>query len=501
MRKTRGLRLLAALTAGAVCAPAFGTGSAAAAGAPPAPEEALEAARAALDPDPGAPAARDTTLAMRDLALAVPKLRGKERRAAIRILARPTDNPDPNRDTYAVREEPPLCNAHFCVHYVRTTPDAPSPIDANLNGVPDYVESVLAAAEASYNVQNQSLGWPRAKSDGTLGGGNGLTDIYIANVGDSRIFGYAVPDPPPAQQCARSCFSYLVVDNDYSPAEYGYPDPGIPLRVTLAHEYNHVLQFGIDAVQDGWLFESTAVWAEEKTFPNDNDYLNYLPRFAKTSTTPITQFSGGRGLRIYGLGVFQHWLDSGDGGYGPEVVLGSWKSSTKTKPKDFGIAAVDRSIRQRGGKGFAQEFVKFAAATAEWQVTGGFPDSLAYPTVKRKGKLGRGRKTVTLDHTSYALFDVRPGSKSTLKLKVKAERGTESGIALVGLDADSRSVTKKVKVLKRGGNGAVKLKGADEFERVTAVLVNADGRVKGYDRRKRDWIYSRNNARYRATIR
>ena len=33
------------------------------------------------------------------------------------------------------------------------------------------------------------------------------------------------------------------------------------------------LQFGIDTIQDGWLFESTAVWAEERTFPADNDYL------------------------------------------------------------------------------------------------------------------------------------------------------------------------------------------------------------------------------------
>ena len=493
-------RLLAAATVAVAVAPPAAGAAGVPAGSQATATQALEEVRAVLDANLGAPVpgSRDLTIALRDLALAVPKLEGRERRVAVRILARPTDNPDPNRDSWTVPEQPPHCSAHFCVHYVASTADAPSLADGNGNGVPDYVETISAAAEHSFNVQNGALGWPAARQDGGLGG-NGLTDIYIANVGDERIFGYASPDPPPVQRCARRCFSYLVLDNDYSPAEFGYPDPSIPLRVTMAHEYNHVLQFGIDAVQDVWLFESTAVWAEEKTFPDGNDYLNYLPKFAATSAVPITNGKGGGGLRVYGLGTFQHWLE---GNYGPSVVLGSWLNSTRTRPKDYAIASVDRAIRERGGKGFATEFSKFAAASAEWRSAGGFPDAGVYPDVARKGKLRRGKRPrrLVLDHTSYKLLKVAPSRRGRVKLRVKAERGVRAGIALVGRDDDTGAVKRKVKVLRKGGRGAVKLKAPDRFERITAVVVNADGRVKGFDPRRRDWVYTRNNVRFRASV-
>ncbi len=48
-------------------------------------------------------------------------------------------------------------------------------------------------------------------------GGNDLTDVYIKQLGDLRIFGYAAPDP---LQQTNSQRAFLVLDNDYSPAEY-----------------------------------------------------------------------------------------------------------------------------------------------------------------------------------------------------------------------------------------------------------------------------------------
>ena len=49
------------------------------------------------------------------------------------------------------------------------------------------------------------------------------------------------------------------------------------MQVTVAHEYNHILQFNYDVFEDVWLFEDTATWAEEQVYPGINDYLNYLP--------------------------------------------------------------------------------------------------------------------------------------------------------------------------------------------------------------------------------
>jgi hypothetical protein len=458
-------------------------------------------ALAGVDSPGGARA--DVTLALRDLALAMPRLRGEDRRLATALLARPTDNPDPHGHSWHAPEAPasPHCSAHFCVHWVEAEPDAPSLADADGtsdgDGVPDYVERMAAIAEQSYAIENGALGWPPPRSDGALGGGSGQTDVYLVDVGFQGLFGYSAPDPPPAQRCERACFAYLVMDDDFSPAQFGYADPGIPLSVTMAHEYNHVLQFGIDPIQDLWMFEATAVWAEEKVFPDANDYLNYLPRLASTPGTPITEASGGRGNRIYAAAVWNHWLEAG-AGYGPGVVLAAWRASKRTNPPDFAVAAYDRAIDAAGGRGFAREFVRFAAATAEWRTVGfGFPDAGAYPDVRRKGTLRRRPRPLRfqLDHTAYRLFDVDAGRRR-VKLRVRAERGVRAGLALVGRQGDELTgpVTVAARFLRKGGSGSVVLDSPDRFTRLTAVVVNADGRVRGFGRT--DWLYTRNNARF-----
>ncbi len=233
--ESRG-RLIAAALVAAVALALPATASADAGPGQPPPAAALEAAEQALTPGitpadsvpgpaPATPASADPSLALRDLAHALPRLEGAERRRAKAILARPTDNRDPIGDSYSVPEAAPYCGAHFCVHYVTSSKDAPSLTDAGgIHGVPDYVEKIDIAAEQSYAVENGPIGWPPPKPDGSLGG-SPVTDIYLVDVGGEGLFGYSAPDPPPAQSCSRTCFAYLVMDNDFSPAEFGYPDP------------------------------------------------------------------------------------------------------------------------------------------------------------------------------------------------------------------------------------------------------------------------------------
>lgn len=481
---------------------------------------ALAAARAALGLAPAARAAggdagrasagraaRDATLALRDLARAIPALDRAHRREARALLARPTDNPDPQGTTWAAppAAQSPHCSAHFCVHWVETGADAPSLADANGSGdgdgVPDYVEQTAAVAEHSYAVENGALGWPAPVSDG-FGAPpphDGKTDVYLAQIGDRGLFGYAAPDPPPRQSCKRSCFAYLVLDDDYSPAEFGYPDPAIPLAVTVAHEYNHVLQFGIDTFQDTWLFEASAVWAEEKAFPDANDYLFYLPSLAATPGTPITKPGGGGGNRIYAAAVWNHWLEAG-GGYGPGVVLDTWLSSTLTSPPDYAIGAFDRAIRRAGGRGFAREFLAFAAASAEWR-SSALPDAAVYPDVRRQGGLRPGsHRRFRLDHTALRLFGVRAAGRRAIQLRATVERGVRSGIALIGRRGDplGGTVTISSRFMERGGTASIRLRRPGRFDRLTAAIVNADGRVKGFG--GFDWAYRHDDRAFRVRV-
>ena len=207
--------------------------------------------------------------------------------------------------------------------------------------------------------------------------------------------------------------------------------------MTFAHEFNHLLQENYDHFQDLWMFESTATWSEDYVFPEINDYLGYLPAFARHPGEPLTDARAGGQLKIYGSAVWNHWLASGRPDYGVGLIPAAWDASTAAKPRDFAISAYDKAIRKAGGRGFSREFVKFAAATAEWRAGfGGVADASLYPEMKRAGELGRRTEQFKLDHTAYRLFDVAARGGG-VTLKAEAERGVRAGIALVARAGDS----------------------------------------------------------------
>src|SRR5690349_7149778 len=100
--------------------------------------------------------------------------------------ARP-DNPTPYDKTFGVEwdapEAPasPHCSEHFCVHWVEVSKDAPTLVDLNHDGTPDFVEAVDDDAEVAYSVENGAMGWPAPVSD-VARGGDARTDVYIVNL-------------------------------------------------------------------------------------------------------------------------------------------------------------------------------------------------------------------------------------------------------------------------------------------------------------------------------
>ena len=244
--------------------------------------------------------------------------------------ARPTDDPDPNRNAYTVPQAPrsPACGPNFCVHWVAEGIDAPSLADANGDGVPNFVEEVLRVAEHVHSIENGKLGWREPKSDGHEGGGNGKTDIYLSEIG-GELFGYSAPDRGQASKdhrIPRRLHGYLVLDNDYSSFEFPGTKPSQDLKVTLAHEYNHILQFGYDAFQDPWFAESSATWMEDQVYNGINDYLRYVRRWVKRWETPLTTSS----IKEYGSAVWNEWLAHR---YGLAIVRKAWAGAIHTRPR------------------------------------------------------------------------------------------------------------------------------------------------------------------------
>jgi hypothetical protein len=297
------------------------------------------------------------------------------------------------------------------------------------------------------------------------------------------------------------------MDNDYIQAEYQrYSDPLPPLRVTAAHEYNHVLQFGYDVLQDTGMFEGTAVWMEDRVYDDVNDYVNYLRDWTKLSLMPITQYNASNrddpyNVKVYGDAVWNRWIDDH---YGQEVVRGAWERSLGTRPASFAPGAYEASLVASGrGRSFFNAFTSFAAETAEWRAAGSgfFSEGSTFPDMQRTGDdQSPGAVTLvadgsgligSLDHTSYALFDVKPTSAARVKVVGEAPSGTRSAFALVGREGDevTGKATVALKRLPKGGRGVISLANPGRFQRITAVVINADARSASYSARLQDWVF------------
>ena len=478
-----------------------------AATAPATPEAALARADRLLD-GRGLRKSAEVTLALKELSEHFDELSPSDRRRARRLLARPTDTgAGGSEERYATGlPVQSFQSANFAVHWVSVGDDAPPLTDSDTDGVPDYVETMSREFENVHEVENTQLGWREPKSDGGRGGGDGLTDVYIKQLGDQRIFGYAAPDP---DQETKTQTAYLVMDNNYIQAEYQrYSDPLPPLRVTAAHEYNHVLQFGYDVLQDTWMFESTAVWMEDRVYDEVNDYLSYLRDWTKLSLMPLTQYNAANrddpyNVKVYGDVVWNRWLDER---YGAAVVRGAWERSLSTRPASFAPAAYDASLVASGsGRSFFNAFTAFTAHTAEWRsaTSGFFSEGSSFPDMQRTGDdQSPGPVTLvadatgllgSLDHASYALFDVQRIDAPRVKVVGTAPKGTRSSFALVGREGDETTgrATVALKRLPKGGRGSISLANPGRFTRLTAVVTNADARSASYSARLQDWVFAK----------
>jgi hypothetical protein len=454
---------------------------------------------------------RELTPALAELNARRNALDATGRKEAASLLARPTDAMEglPGH-AYATTEATPACSAHFCMHYVTTSVDAPPLTDANpANGVPDYVDSMLSVFEDEvFACENgavldpnacagasANLGWPQAPSDGTRGGDSKF-DVYIEQLGTSGVFGYAAPE-----QNAQSSFSYMVMDDDYAEAEYGYADPLLPMRVTAAHEYNHVLQFGIDAIEDIWMFEATATWAEDKVYPAINDYLGYVDQWVLLTAQPITEFATDKNntparedLKVYGSAVWNHFLS---GRYGDDTILHAWQAKTEDPGGNGSLAPASYSTALAGdASSFATEFEDFSAAVAEWsQPNAVFPD--IYPDVPASLRpdmtLNAAGTTIQLDHTTFAFRNIAPPATPVpLTITATLPAGLDGAVALVGRTTGG-VVTPAITHTMSGGTITATLP-ADNYARITAVLVNADTSTSGFS--SSDWNWTADNKNF-----
>lgn len=371
-----------------------------------------------------------------------------------RVLARPDSGPDAE-DAFTApasaihHHDTP----HFRLHWTSQGEDA-----ATLA----YIKQAAATFEEVWRAEVMTLGWPAPLPDAGLGG-NDLVDVYVVDLA-GEAFGYAAADAEALCGACAAVHGYLVMDNDYE----GYrPDALGALQATAAHEFSHLVQFGMAYNAEGWAYEATAVWLEQVVYPQVDARTQYLVDFADAPQLSLSDFDTDTGGfdRAYGAYVWNLWLADR---YGPEVIRDAWQAAASTDAHV--LAGYATALATRGAL-LEEELVAFTAATAAWE-RGGFPgEAVGYPPIARQGMIEGGSvTTVTVDHAAAYVTDIRAGEEITVT--VRGPKFVAGGIGLVA--GAGTEVLSAVDDSLFDGEATITLRGVADATRVTLVIVNAD---------------------------
>ncbi len=462
-------------------------------------EYALERARSAFQlgsvrrefGDAERPGGHDATLLLRDLALRQDELSGADRTVATGLLARPSDGDVPYGNGWTSQEaaNSPACSpqpdVNLCVHWVGRPNDPDAPIDLaaddDFNDIPDTVDQVLRTLEYVWAQEITALRYRPPQDDADSwpeNGGDGRFDVYLDDLGADQLFGYCATDDP-EWEFADALSGYCVLDNDYSPDQYG--DAHLPsefLEVTAAHEFHHASQFAYDPREDAWLMEGTATNMEEEVFPEVNDNVSFLDLWSPL-TRPASPLDRS-GYATYGSWIFWRYLQEKVAGGDPAILREIWQRADATRSDDYSLQAVQKEVAQRGLP-FVDAFVRFGVANRLLNYadaeTAGYP---ATPSTGswylRPNRPATGWQSWRIDHLATRFFSFAPGagvaSDARLRLSLTLPR-TGARAAVIVVNADGSRTTRYVAPNTSGGAVRVARFGRGAVARVHLVLSNA----------------------------
>lgn len=463
-----------ALALSATVLPAVSTS---AAGDPPtvsgreaAADRALQRADAVLD---GLGRGQDATLALRDLAQALPSLGPAERRRATAMLARPTDPHDQFGDSYRAPAKR-ACSPNICMHWVTRTTDAP-PSRAWVSTTMDVMKQVWAREVGAMNYR-------RPLRDGDRGG-DGRLDVYLKDVGVQGLFGYCATERR-SQTSKWKASGYCVLDDDFARSQFGAP-PRVSLKATAAHEFFHEIQFALDFGEDAWWMEATATWMEEQVFDGANDNRRYIP-FGQIGVpnTPLDEFQD-IGSAQYGNWPFFEYLSRH---FGREIVRTAWQAAAAVGDDRgrYSLEAIAAALP--AGTTVPEVFRDYTAANTE--------PSAFYPEGEHWDPAPPAQKQVVtgavpeksggfpeVDHLTSRGVRIVPGSgladpDSKLEVTVDGPAGRTSPGASLVIRMVNGDVLRRAIVLNAQGVGT-RTVGFDnvDVQRATLVLANASTRL------------------------
>lgn len=406
----------------------------------------------------GAPASIDATQRLLALRAALPALDASQQVQAQELLNRPSKG-SPLVDCVSF--------ADFCLHYSARSGSSGSTL-AQVKQTGDTLEQV-------WHTELDQLGYRHPIGDGSAGSPLGVSankfDVYLQDVGSQGYFGYCTPDSDTAVQSP----SYCVLDNDFSPAQFGGANPLTSLQATAAHEFFHAVQFAYNTFQDRWLMEGSAVWMEDTVFPDANDYLRYREESPiRWPAVPVDfQSYNQEPLHVYGAFLLFRFLSDR---FGDGIVKDIWNESLNA----YSTALV-RAIVARRRMSWPAAFGLFSAYNTEPATS--YADGRAYgaPAISYSATLSRRHRSTKLlrthlPHLSSAALRILPGQGAAgrrLVVQMITPAPGRSPSAYLVRHFKSGAVDYTPIGIGRRGRGAVRSPIAPDLAFATVVFGNA----------------------------
>jgi len=207
-----------------------------------------------------------------------------------------------------------------------------------------------AALETAWKTEIGTFGWARPPKDPRAGLPGGRYLVRLDSIGPG-LYGYVSGtyyvgnNPATRWNDKDSVASCMVLNQNFS----GFPSgPTDSLRATVAHEFNHSIQFGYGALTGfgkvkNVFVEGGASWMEDEVFDGADDNYFYLwPDFTapmgRYNPSPYAYWVVFRALtERYGTGVK---------GGGENVMQYFWEQISKGKSTN--LAAMGQALKQEG---------------------------------------------------------------------------------------------------------------------------------------------------------
>ena len=240
---------------------------------------------------------------------------------------------------------------NFTFHYTLTGPDSISKVDKDDNSIPDYIDSAATAAEYSYDLLLDSLGYSPPPLQ------NQRVDVYLYNL-EYPTWGYPTQNEK-VKTTSREYdyYSSMNIENDFQ-GEYGLGKYEA-VKITIAHEFYHIVQLGYNYFESGelpgqkygdtYFLEWSSTWFEDVAYPQVNHYdYQLFNEFFNSAQEPLWTYR-----YRYSLSTFLKYLSND---FGINLITKIWESIKKGNQAFYALKEV---LLEETGKRLAWHWNKF----------------------------------------------------------------------------------------------------------------------------------------------